>query len=341
MRKVNADISGANSGGILDTTPPLTPAAPTVTNDNSSAPVLSGSTEANAVVRIYEGTSTTLLATVTASGTGAWTWTVAGQPPGAYSASVTASDAAGNTSGRSPTASYIIIGAPPPATPARPTVTNNNSPAPILSGNTVAGATVRIYDDALANVIATVVSDVGGAWTWTVSGLAVNTYSMSVTATNTGGSTSARSPSASVTVAVTPPTPLAPIVTGDGTAAPVVSGVTVPNTTVTIYHEAATVLTTVISDSSGAWSWTMTGLAVGSYDISVTAGTGATTSARSPSVTVTVAATASDTPAAASEEGGRGCGFGSGLTWLGCFLGLAGLLRFRRRADSSGSAKGM
>ena len=85
----------------IDITPPATPAAPTSSNLSSATPTLSGTTEAGAIIRIYD--DATLLGTVTADGSGAWTWTVSPSlPVGSHALTVIATDMAGNASAASP-----------------------------------------------------------------------------------------------------------------------------------------------------------------------------------------------------------------------------------------------
>ena len=90
-----------------DTTAPATPAAPTVSGDGGSAPVLAGTTEAGALVTIRA--DGVVVATVTAGANGAWTWTVSGLAAGSHAITVSASDAAGNASAASP-ATTITVG---------------------------------------------------------------------------------------------------------------------------------------------------------------------------------------------------------------------------------------
>jgi len=89
-----------------DQTAPATPAAPTVSNDGSSAPVLSGTTEALATITIRA--DGVVVATVTADATGAWTWTASGLTAGNHAISVSATDAAGNTSAASPATAIVV-----------------------------------------------------------------------------------------------------------------------------------------------------------------------------------------------------------------------------------------
>ena len=114
-------VSGVTSGAsaaltvTVDTVAPVAPTIATfstdsgvvgdrITNDNTLT--LTGTAEANSVVKVYDGA--TLLNSVTADGTGAWSYTTTALSNGAHSLTATATDAAGNTgvaSARSPSPS--------------------------------------------------------------------------------------------------------------------------------------------------------------------------------------------------------------------------------------------
>ncbi|MFM2091170.1 MAG: hypothetical protein RLZZ127_1659 [Planctomycetota bacterium] len=102
-------------GTAADTTPPATPAAPTVSSQTSATPLVSGTTEPGATVRIFvDGVQA---ATVSTNGSGAWSWTVA--PPlsvGVHALTVQAVDAAGNESGVSPATTVNVSGSNLPPT---------------------------------------------------------------------------------------------------------------------------------------------------------------------------------------------------------------------------------
>ena len=68
-----------------------------ITNDNTLT--LTGSAEANATVKVYDGA--TLLGSATADGSGNWSYTTAALTNGAHSLTATATDVAGNTSAAS------------------------------------------------------------------------------------------------------------------------------------------------------------------------------------------------------------------------------------------------
>ena len=100
----NADLSGVvtNPPGTLqiDTTAPLAPAIASIVPGGSGGNhwVLTGTAEPNSTVTIFDGA--TPLATVTASGSGAWTYTTVDPvtDSSVHIFTATATDAAGNTS---------------------------------------------------------------------------------------------------------------------------------------------------------------------------------------------------------------------------------------------------
>ena len=84
-----------------------------ITNDNTLT--LTGSAEANATVKVYDGV--TLLGCATADGSGNWSFTTAALANGAHSLTATATDVAGNTSAAS-SALNVTIDTSAPVTPA-------------------------------------------------------------------------------------------------------------------------------------------------------------------------------------------------------------------------------
>jgi Ca2+-binding RTX toxin-like protein len=113
---------------VADTTPPAAPSISTVTDDvspvtgtvasggttNDTDLVLAGTAEANSSVTVRNGG--TSLGTVTADGSGAWTFTTATLADGSYTFNATASDAAGNVSAASADYAVTVDTAAPTAT---------------------------------------------------------------------------------------------------------------------------------------------------------------------------------------------------------------------------------
>jgi uncharacterized repeat protein (TIGR02059 family) len=100
----------ASQAYVLDTTVPNAPSTPDMTagtdtgsssTDNitsNTTPTFTGTTEANAVVKLYDTDGTTLLGTATADGSGNWSITSSTLTEGTHSLTAKTTDAAGNTS---------------------------------------------------------------------------------------------------------------------------------------------------------------------------------------------------------------------------------------------------
>jgi hypothetical protein len=133
-----------------------------------------------------------------------------------------------------------------------------------------------------------------------------------------------------------PATPAAPVVAGDGTPAPPVSGTTAAYATVTIFRGATAAVLTVGADGSGAWSAVLSGWPSGAHAVSITAANDVGTSPRSPAVMVRVVPPTSAPPTGGSGGGGGGgCGSGSGLGLVLCGVWLL-VCRTRFRSRRSG-----
>ncbi|WP_051337996.1 Ig-like domain-containing protein, partial [Pantoea sp. AS-PWVM4] len=227
-----AGNTSANSAAVTFTVDTHAPDVATlvVTNDttntviangastNDSTPTLSGTAEANSTITIYDGSTVLGTAITTAGGT--WSFTTATLPEGSHVFTVRATDAAGNVSVASSSATVVIDVTAPAAvtlaasnnngsTPvaiANNGTTNDNTPA--LSGTAEAGAKVSIYDG--ATLLGTVTAGSNGAWSFTTSTLADGPHTLNVTATDAAGNVS---PNASVTLTVDTAAPAASTLT--------------------------------------------------------------------------------------------------------------------------------
>ncbi|HEY1101329.1 MAG TPA: Ig-like domain-containing protein, partial [Myxococcota bacterium] len=135
----------------IDTTAPAAPVVTTPANGARSAnqtPAYSGTAEASSTVRVFiDGVQ---VGTTTANGSGAWSFT---QPTslaeGSHTVSVTATDAAGNTSVSSNTNTFTVDVTPPSA-PVVVTPSNgssSNTQTPVVTGTAEAGSTVAVFVD--------------------------------------------------------------------------------------------------------------------------------------------------------------------------------------------------
>ena len=140
-----------------------------ITNDNTLT--LSGTAEANATVKVFDGA--TLLGSAVANGSGAWSYTTAALANGSHSLTATATDAAGNTGAASSALSVTIDTVAPAAptiasfSPDTGTVGDGVTTASVLtlSGTAEANATVKVFDG--ATLLGTAAANSSGAWSFT------------------------------------------------------------------------------------------------------------------------------------------------------------------------------
>src|SRR4029077_11088589 len=162
-----------------------------ITNDNTLT--LTGSAEANATVKVYDGA--TLLGSATADGSGNWSYTTAALANGAHSLTATATDVAGNTSAAS-AALNVTIDTSVSVTPAIASystdsgvvgdhITNDNTLT--LVGSTEAGSVVKVYDG--ATLLGSATADGSGNWSYTTAALTNGVHSLTATATDVAGNT--------------------------------------------------------------------------------------------------------------------------------------------------------
>ena len=176
---------------------------------------MSGTAEAGATVRVFDGA--TLIGTATADANGAWSVAATGLADRTYSFSTTVTDAAGNTSAASPLRALTVdTAAPAPAAVAAFSPDSGiagdgvtNAKTVTLSGTAEAGATVRVFDGTTA--IGSAIADATGAWRVEATGLTEGPHSFTTTATDAAGNTSAASAPFGVRVDTG-----APVITSNG-----------------------------------------------------------------------------------------------------------------------------
>ncbi|HDT6029302.1 TPA: type I secretion C-terminal target domain-containing protein, partial [Enterobacter cloacae subsp. cloacae] len=295
-----APLISAIVDDVGSVTGPVTGNNPT----NDTQPALSGTAEANATVRIYDGS--TLVGTVTADANGNWTLaqTTTTLTEGSHSFTATATDAVGNTSAPS-TVTTILVDLTAPGAPTSLQVIANGTQ---VTGTAEAGSTVTITSGN-GTVLGTATADGNGNFSATLTTAQTNGEALLVYATDKAGNAGV---SASV-VAPSTNIPNAPVIaniddnvgsvtggltngkTTDDTT-PTLSGTAQPNATVTLYNNGVS-MGTVVADASGNWSFTTPALSEGSHAFTATATNSAGTSPISLSTTVIVDVTAPNAPA--------------------------------------------
>jgi VCBS repeat-containing protein len=299
-----------------------------ITNDTTLT--VNGTSEANAVIKVFDGV--TQLGTATASAAGAWSFvdsrTLTNGSVHNYNA--TATDVAGNTSGASNTF-VATIDTAAPAAPSVPdltaasdtgssntdNLTKNTSPA--FTGTTEPFATVILLEGTTSR--GTGVADSSGNWTITVNVvLTSGTHSFSARATDVAGNTGATSAALTITIDTTPPAvPGAPDLTAasdsGSSSTDNITNITTPTFTGTAVAgslvellDGTTVVGSATATSGGTWTITASTLSSGVHSIAARATDPAgNTSGNSTALSVTIDTTppAVSTPdlTAASDSG--------------------------------------
>lgn len=278
---VNVDATAPNAPVIASVVDDVgTVTGPVINGNptNDTQPTLSGTSEPNAVVRIYDGT--TLVGTVTADTNGNWTLpqTTTTLTNGQHNFTATATDAAGNTSAPSSITS-IVVDTVAPGLPGTLAVIGNGTH---VTGLAEAGSTVTITSST-GTVLGTATADGSGAFNVTISPAQTNGETLLAFATDKAGN-------AGNTQSVTAPftnLPNAPLITtvndnvgtitgnltnGKATddTTPTLSGTAQPNSTITLYNNGVAMGTTT-TDINGNWTFTTPALSEGSHAFTATA----------------------------------------------------------------------
>ncbi|MCP1115230.1 Ig-like domain-containing protein [Enterobacter bugandensis] len=246
---------------------------------NDTTPTLTGTAEAGSVITIYQDGSATPLTTVTADGSGSWSYTPAALGEGLHTFEVTAT-LNGATSGRSPAAS-VTVDLTAPGTPTIGSVIDDVGPVtgpltsgqttndsqPTLSGTGAVGDTISIYNNGV--LLDSVVVGNTGTWSYTTPVLPEGNNVLTIRETDPAGNQSGPSADFTLVVDSVSTTPVitsvtdnvgnaaTPVASGSETndATPTLSGTADANSVVTIF-DGATQIGVVTADGTGAWSFT-------------------------------------------------------------------------------------
>ncbi|GAB3402288.1 Ig-like domain-containing protein [Massilia agilis] len=345
------DAAGNTSGAsaplamTIDTTAPDAPSTPALAAGSDSGasssdnvtnvtkPTLSGTAEAGAIVKLYDGA--TEIGNGTADGTGNWSITLGSDlATGSHSITAKATDAAGNVSGASAALTVTIDTTAPAAPAALALAAGSDSGSsssdkvtsvvqPTITGTAEAGATVKLYDG--ATEIGSGTADGSGNWSITANTLADGAHNITAKATDAAGNTGSASTALVVTIDATAPaapSALALAAASDSGSSssdkltsvtkPTISGNAEAGATVKLY-DGATEIGSGTADGTGKWSITLgTDLSSGAHNLTAKATDAAgNTSAASAALTVTIDATAPDAPSTPALAAGSDSGASS------------------------------
>ena len=251
-----------------------------ITNDNTLT--LTGAAAANSTVKVYDGVA--LLGSVTANGSGAWSYTTGALPNATHSFTATATDAAGNLSAASTALAVTVIpSSGDTVAPGAPTIAGfstdsgtggdriTNDRTLTLTGSAEANSSVAVYDG--TNLLGVATTNGSGVWSYTTDTLSEAGHNFTARATDAAGNTSAASSVMSITVDGIAPTK--PVIAsfstdtgtvGDGITSDhtlTLTGTAEANSSVAVYDGGA-LLGTVTANGSGAWNYA-TGALVGCH----------------------------------------------------------------------------
>jgi hypothetical protein len=323
LRATASDPAGNASGDsntftlVVDATAPNAPTITSIVDDvgsitgpvtstiptNDTQPALNGTAEANSVVKIYDGT--TLVGQVTADANGNWSLpqTTTILSDGQHNFTVTATDAAGNTSAASPVTS-IVVDTLAPLVPGGLAVVNVGTR---VTGTAEAGSTVTITTSG-GTVLGTATADGNGNFTATINPPQTSGETLLAFATDKAGNVGLSSPVIAPFTTL-PGAPVINTVTDDfgtlkGTLSngqstddttPTLAGTAQPGSTVTLFNNGVS-MGTVTADVNGSWSFTAPALSEGTHTFTATASNGTGTGPVSGSIAVVVDTTAPGIP---------------------------------------------
>ncbi|WP_228140145.1 Ig-like domain-containing protein, partial [Acinetobacter johnsonii] len=257
-------LSATASDQSGNATTPKTIVAPDTTAPSSltatidaAGKVVTGTTEANAVVAVKNAVGT-VIGTATADATGKYSITLDKAYLNGESLSATASDKSGNA-----TAPKTIV-VPDTTAPSSLTATIDVA-GKLVTGTTEANAVVTVKN-AVGTVIGTATADATGKYSITLDKAYLNGESLSATASDKSGNATA--PKILVAPDTTAPSSLTATI---DTAGKVVTGTTEANATVTVKNAVGTVVGTATADVTGKYSVTMDKAYLNGESLSATA----------------------------------------------------------------------
>jgi hypothetical protein len=336
------DVTANKTSSALSLTIDTSAAAPTISAPSAStsrvAPTLTGTAaEANATIALTakatDGSTQTF--STTANGSGAWAIdtgsTVGGQTALAankfWTFTATQTDLAGNTSANS-VAQVVNYD----SSISTPTITNLADNATTTNKVTLAGSaeassvwgnvSVRVYDG--STYLGSTTTDYMGGWTFTTAGLSSGSHTLNVEQIDAAGNVSSQA-SKAITVSTALAAPVLNASTDTGilgdsitsSTAPVLVGQASAGSAVEIWDTVNGVtsrLTTVVANSTGSWSATLSSQAQGAHSYVARQLNSDGTSSTSTATALTIDTTAPSAPSTPVLAAGSDSGASDNIT---------------------------
>ncbi|WP_227310858.1 beta strand repeat-containing protein [Acidisoma cellulosilyticum] len=276
------DVGSASLTFTLDKTPPIV--SEKLSNDTGASASdlvtanadLQGSGEANAIVHLaIDGVASST--TALANAAGAWSFTPAGLADGAHTIIASETDIAGNTGSTS--LSFTLDTTPPVVTEALANDTGSSATDlitsnPSLTGKGDSNATVRFVIDGVASST-TATANASGVWTFAPTGLADGAHTIVASEADLAGNIGSTSLTFTLDTKVPVVTEKLTTDTGTSTTDHITSkspitGTGDANAAVHFAVDGVASSTTVTAGTTGAWTFTPTGLADGAHTIVAT-----------------------------------------------------------------------
>ncbi|MDR3437640.1 Ig-like domain-containing protein [Telmatospirillum sp.] len=280
-----ASATTSSTPTTTTTTTSTTPAAPAISSwspdtgvvgdgiTNANHLTIKGTAVAGSTVKVYDGS--TLIGTVTADSTGAWTDTTPTLTDGKHV--LTTTDTVSGVASAASASLSVTVDTVAPAAPVETSESVVNTNHVLLSGTAEANSTITVYEGTTA--VGTGTTNASGSWSVTTSALSTGSHALTATATDVAGNVSALSAPLDPVIGTTPPAAptIATFSTDSGVVGdhitndhtPTLTGTAVANTTVQVF-DGGTLVGTGTANSSGQWSVTTSVLADGSNSLTAT-----------------------------------------------------------------------
>ncbi|SJZ33110.1 Ig-like domain (group 3) [Enhydrobacter aerosaccus] len=303
---VASETNAAGNTGTGSITFTLDTKAPAVTEKlasgttTTSSAAVTGTGDPNATVHFtVDGKAVT--GTATANASGAWSFTPTGLADGNHTIVASETDLAGNTGSAS--ISFTLNTTVPSVTEKLASDTGTSSTDKITANPTLTGtadpnSTVHFTIDSNA-VTTTATANSSGVWSYTPTGLANGSHTIVASETNAAGTTG----STSLTFTLDTTAPVVTEKAGSQTSSSAtLTGTGDAGATVHFSVDGSPITGAATANSSGAWSYTATGLSAGSHTV-IASETDAAGNTGSASVSFTLSAPPALTAALSNDTG--------------------------------------